>query len=243
MDPTGQAQPPGNWGGDGGVDSPVTGGDDASTDHATPADAPAEATNADVTIDVIDDVAQDVVQQDITSEPSPVCTPGDSQCSGNGVQTCDASGQWGAVSPCSGQTCVNGACQGVCGPTDTQVVPCGNCGQETDTCGSDGNWVQGTCGGKGVCSPGDLQCGGSGGNQPQVCSTACKWANNGPACMATNPCMNGQCVCGTGTCTGCCASDNTCQAGTANNVCGVAGVPCQDCTGSGQHCTGSGFCN
>lgn len=242
LDAAGTGPPPGSWADDGSVDSPVVGGDDASVDHA-PADAPADAPDADVTVDVSQDVSQDVVQ-DNASEPSPpVCNPGDTQCSGNGVQTCDASGQWGSVSPCSGQTCVSGACQGVCEPGGTQVVPCGNCGQETDKCGSDGNWVQGTCTGQGVCSPGSVQCGGGPGNQPQVCNAMCKWANNGAACMATNPCMNGQCVCSAGTCPGCCATNDTCQAGNTNDACGVSGDACQNCTVTGRHCTGSGFCN
>jgi hypothetical protein len=219
LDAAGHAEPVGTW------------GDDGSVDHATPVDARADATG---------DAASDVVQ-DVAVEETPVCTPGGTQCSGNGVQTCDSNGQWGGVSPCTGQTCVNGACQGVCAPGDMQSVGCGNCGTQMDTCGSDGNWVQGTCGGQGVCATGALRCGG--GNQPQLCNSMCQWANSGPACAGGIPCMNGKCVCGTTTCTGCCASDNTCQPGTTNTACGVAGVGCVDCTATSQHCTGSGFCN
>ena len=32
-----------------------------------------------------------------------VCTPGATRCSGNGVQTCDATGQWGPRAPCTNQ--------------------------------------------------------------------------------------------------------------------------------------------
>jgi hypothetical protein len=234
LDAAGRAEPTASWGDDGSVDSPVMSGDGGGGDATVdPADARADVRDADVTGDGIGDVVSETT----------VCTPGATRCSGNGVQTCDATGQWSGVTQCTGQTCVNGACVGVCAPGETQTVMCGNCGMETDACGPDGNWVQGTCGSQGTCTPGAAQCGGAGGNQPQLCNTMCQWANNGPACMNGAACMRGQCVCGTGTCTGCCASNNACQPGTTNNECGAAGVPCVDCTVSSQHCTGSGFCN
>jgi sulfatase modifying factor 1 len=39
-----------------------------------------------------------------------VCTPGTSQCMGNGVQTCNALGMWSATSACAG-VCTDGGCE------------------------------------------------------------------------------------------------------------------------------------
>lgn len=41
-----------------------------------------------------------------------VCAPAQSQCSSNDVQACNAAGQWGTATPCSGSTpvCLSGAC-------------------------------------------------------------------------------------------------------------------------------------
>src|SRR5260370_24116470 len=44
------------------------------------------------------------------------CSPGATQCSGNGVQPCGNNGQWGAAQACNSQTCVTGACAGMCAP-------------------------------------------------------------------------------------------------------------------------------
>src|SRR5690242_12159184 len=41
-----------------------------------------------------------------------VCAPGQVKCSGNGVQTCEASGQWGTPVECVSSTCANGKCTG-----------------------------------------------------------------------------------------------------------------------------------
>ena len=44
------------------------------------------------------------------------CTKGETRCSDSllGVETCDATGNWGDPVPCASQTCVNGACTGKC---------------------------------------------------------------------------------------------------------------------------------
>ena len=63
-----------------------------------------------------------------------VCVPGARRCSGNGVQTCDASGQWGATVGClsTAPSCAGGVCgqppscvggatgQADCGPTSSE---------------------------------------------------------------------------------------------------------------------------
>ena len=46
------------------------------------------------------------------------CTAGQTQCSGNGVQSC-VSGSWGTATPCGNKTCVGGACVGSCAPGQT----------------------------------------------------------------------------------------------------------------------------
>ena len=52
------------------------------------------------------------------------CVPGATQCSGQGVQTCDNNGNWGAAVACTNSACVaNGgvaSCQGTCSPGATQ---------------------------------------------------------------------------------------------------------------------------
>ena len=75
------------------------------------------------------------------------CTPGATECSttANAVLTCGADGQWGSSVSCVGQTCVSGACSGVCAPGGMQTITCGNCGSEMDTCDPTGNWAQGPC--------------------------------------------------------------------------------------------------
>ncbi|HEY3816854.1 MAG TPA: hypothetical protein VGL81_06780 [Polyangiaceae bacterium] len=63
-----------------------------------------------------------------------VCAPNQTQCAdadggaggagdagtGNAVQTCDSTGNWGAPSNCVNETCVSGACTGTCAPGQTQ---------------------------------------------------------------------------------------------------------------------------
>jgi hypothetical protein len=56
---------------------------------------------------------------------------------GNGVQTCGTTGNWSAAVACTNQACVNGACQGVCAPGQTQ---CSTSGNGVQTCTSNGTW-------------------------------------------------------------------------------------------------------
>ena len=64
------------------------------------------------------------------------CKPSATQCSGDGaLETCGSNGQWAAAVACTNQTCVSGACAGVCGPGQV------NCdGLQPQTCAGSGQW-------------------------------------------------------------------------------------------------------
>ncbi len=68
---------------------------------------------------------------------SGACSPGATQCSGNGVQTCAATGRWGSVSACASGACANGACSGST-TTGASCLPGGpglsNCGANAESC-------------------------------------------------------------------------------------------------------------
>ena len=53
-----------------------------------------------------------VNQSCVSGQCTGVCMPGQTKCSGDSVQTCDATGQWGTAVACIGGTpfCVGGAC-------------------------------------------------------------------------------------------------------------------------------------
>ena len=104
------------------------------------------------------------------------CAPGTTRCSGNGVQTCNAAGLWGAPLDCTQMACVNGGCVGSCAPGSTQCS-----GNGVQTCNAAGAWgnatpctnqacVAGAC--AGVCIPGATQCMGTG---VQTCGTDGQW--------------------------------------------------------------------
>ncbi len=103
-----------------------------------------------------------------------LCVPGTVECSGNAVQSCDGCGQWQPAAPCSSQTCVAGACSGVCAPGQTNPVSCGNCGTDTQLCGPTGTWLSsGSCLGQGPCTPNSTQACGM--NASQTCTAMCAW--------------------------------------------------------------------
>ena len=58
------------------------------------------------------------------------CTPGTQKCSGTGIETCGASGQWGASWPCSTGACNSGACTG----STTAGTSCQASGAGLNTC-------------------------------------------------------------------------------------------------------------
>ena len=51
-----------------------------------------------------------------------VCAPGQTQCSGNSLETCNTSGQW------SGAACASLCCGGACVDAETDANNCGSCG-------------------------------------------------------------------------------------------------------------------
>jgi formylglycine-generating enzyme required for sulfatase activity len=192
------------------------------------------------------------------------CTQGNTQCSvsGNGVETCGSSGQWDNPVACSAsQTCVGGACTGVCGPSQTQ---CSNNGIET--CLPNGAWssstacVNKTCAGgsvpdadggatadagssvatcQGVCVVGQNGCSGA---QPQTCGADGQWHNQGAACSGLIPaCLSGACVACNPGATQC--SNNGLQTCGSNGAWKTA-VACtnQTCIQSGMSAACAGSC-
>ena len=64
-----------------------------------------------------------------------------------------------------------------CTPGETQTgSACGNCGKQTRTCGTDGQWGDWSCTGQGVCVPGTTSqegCAFTG--QSKTCNSSCQW--------------------------------------------------------------------
>jgi formylglycine-generating enzyme required for sulfatase activity len=133
----------------------------------------------------------------------PVCTilpPGATTCSADRttIVTCGPDLVSNIpVAACPNQTCVAGACSGVCAPSQTRCE-----GQQPQSCGPDGQWqdngactasqtcIDGACGG--VCGPTQAQCAGS---QPQTCTAAGQWQDAGPSCSDAlgSFCSGGSC--------------------------------------------------
>ena len=164
-----------------------------------------------------------------------VCAPSTTRCSGNGVQTCSATGTWGTAVACAGQACVNGTCGGVCAPGATQCS-----GNGVQTCSATGTWgtavacasqacINGGC--SGVCTPGATQCSG---NSVQTCGA--NGTLGAPVACVNQACVNGAC---TGTCT---PGAATCS-GNSRQTCGTNGTfgaatPCTGQTCASGACTG-----
>ena len=129
-----------------------------------------------------------------------VCHNGDTQCSGNGVQTCSG-GVWGNPVGCSAPkpSCSNGACvctNGALGCSGNTVQKCtaGNWEHQFDCEGDTPNCSGGKC----LCTNGKFKCTGT--STRQTCSggnwqaaSACNNPNE-PVCFG-----EGTCVCNPGT--------------------------------------------
>ncbi len=197
------------------------------------------------------------------------CTPGQTQCSSNGVQTCTSTGAWSDPVSCGSSTCVSGACAGTCSAGSLQCS-----GNGVQTCSGSGMWNApvpcnsmtcnaGTC--QGVCAPGQKQCSSNG---VQTCSSTGTWG--APASCSHLTCLSGICqgVCGPGDaqctgqtpqtcnstgqwvsgnacpflCSGTGTCTGTCSAGSTRN-CGQCGT--ETCTGNDQwggSCANQGVC-
>jgi len=185
-----------------------------------------------------------------------VCTPGSTQCSGNYVETCDASGQWqSATSECP-YVCQSGACTGTCVPGTVECV-----GQDaTRTCNAGGQWdpdeacpvpanshatcSAGICGS--ACNAGYADCGGAADGCETTLGTTSDCLGCGDICdgapaNADNLCDPGGCV------WECQATWDDCDGNVANGCeqdiwndpldCGVCGHSCWDGTCSAGVCS------
>jgi MYXO-CTERM domain-containing protein len=147
--------------------------------------------------------------------------------------------------------------QCACAPGDTQSQGCGNCGQQTRTCGNDCQWGDfGACGGEGPCSEGQTETAACGdcGEHAHSCGSDCQWGDFG-ACAGPDPagdgggvgcdtglpgvcaagvqrCVDGQVGCEQLTQPGtevCDGRDNDCNGATdEGDVCGDGGAPVGD---------------
>ena len=152
-------------------------------------------------------------------------SPGVAECtSTNGAQTCGASGTWGPITPCTGQTCIVGVCTGVCAPNQTQCV-----GNGVEECNASGQWGTATaCAGvctagqcSGTCTPPATQCSGY---VVETCDGGGNWG-------APVACVSSTCV--SGTCTGVCAPGQTECLGNVIQSCGTSGTWQTEATCSG----------
>ncbi len=103
---------------------------------------------------------------------------------------------------CFEQVCDSGTCVGVCAPSEPNVVACGNCGTDTQTCTTSGMWQTGGCKGEGVCASQATQACNTYGTQG--CGPACAWGTC--TCAAPPVCVPGTTQCsgpGVETCDAC----------------------------------------
>ena len=198
-----------------------------------------------------------------------LCTPNTSTCSGNGVLTCNALGQYNPIVACASpkpycetasSTCVECTAAGQC-PASNECITatcaanaCGTTPKALNTACMAGS---GKCDGAGqcnLCTPGTAMCNG---NIPLVCGANGQYTAQ-PACSGATP----NCNAATGTCVQCSSasqcpsssnpclnalcSSNTCTfapkpQGTvcAGGTCSVTGV-CQACTPGTVSCSGNG---
>lgn len=141
------------------------------------------------------------------------CVPGDNQCNGDAIETCDATGTWATTSTCP-FVCDAGACTGVCEPGEEQCTA----GNAILACDSTGQWTfveqcpilcsAGAC--TGSCLPGTKQCAG---DAAQTCNAQGQWTT-------TSTC---DFVCSAGTCIGVCEPGATDCQGDVPRTCNAQG--------------------
>jgi hypothetical protein len=173
-----------------------------------------------------------------------VCSPQALRCVGNGVETCDDTGAWGAATACPAATPIcngAGAC-GVCTDGSTQCAAGG-----VQTCVS-GAWLapvpcsgqacsMGVC--TGTCAPNAMQCSG---NSVQTCDATGHWSSTVTSC-GNQACVMGACagVCSPGSsqCSGGVETCSTMGQWSAPQACGAR----QTCTGGGSAGAATCTCN
>jgi hypothetical protein len=126
----------------------------------------------------------------------PPCTPGDTRCSGNAIQSCNSSGTWVTQQVCS-QAC--DTTTKLCVDTTTCTASTWRCaGNVVEQCNATGTaWLSttscaGSCSGgacTGTCTAGQTQCNG---NVPQTCNSAGTGYTQGTACSTF--CSQGSCA-------------------------------------------------
>jgi formylglycine-generating enzyme required for sulfatase activity len=171
-----------------------------------------------------------------------VCTPESTQCSGNGVQTCNSTGSWGNAVACVDQTCAtgdggtSGTCVGVCAPGQSTCLSNG-----VAPCASGGTWgTPVSCGSSATCAAGGgvAQCAGSCaagstlcvGNGVQSCTSSGTWG-------AVVACVEQ--TCSNGSCQGNCAPNETACAGNGVVTCAAGGTWGTPAACSSQTCVGA----
>lgn len=187
----------------------------------------------------------------------PECADSSSETRMRIVQDCEVMGQCGWLTEqrtCDGTTCTwdPWVPTGSCVPTEccpgaerstVTMLPCGNCGYQTEveTCTASGAWgapAPGPCAMEGVCSPAGppractaaCRCGTVGGTGTQTCDSSCSWGACALDATATN-CSGDACDPAelASVCDG--ASDPVCPGSTTRGVrrCGSAGYELVEC--------------
>jgi len=140
-------------------------------------------------------------------------------------------------------------CAGCCKPDGTCVSVttqdtswCGKNGEDCKTCGTGQMCQAGTCV-AGACGPGSCNgCCDIFGKCATPSNIACG-SNGSPCvvCVAGQQCTGGVCKCTAASCPlGCCDPNEKCITGLGpllHTVCGIGGVPCDNCVSKNQYCS------
>jgi hypothetical protein len=165
------------------------------------------------------------------------------RCSGNTLQTCNASGTGWTNTTCPGVCVTQSSTTAVCGACSPGATAC--TGNQAETCNASGQWVAGTncsplnktCSAGscvGVCAPGDIQCVDS--NSYKSCDGVGQYTVSGGKCTDVDPAD----ICG--------FTPNRCGCVSGTAQCTADGYETCDASGnwsatsciSGRHCC---YCN
>lgn len=180
-------------------------------------------------------------------DPTPAAcgTKGEACKTCGSTQLCGPAGTCVDGGECNPGECPSGCCVGSICAFGTQDTACGTDGDVCQNCASQGlicdqricqpkqcnakTCPDGCCS-QNVCVAGtqDESCGAVGSGACADCTTKGQVCQ-GRACHER---------CGPDNCDGCCASDNTCQTGTAAQACGADGSACANCSATNSFCNG-----